>query len=466
PKKRSKGAHAKGSRTEGTSSKSKRHGKLEMLPELNLDVLFHIFTFLRPMDLLNLARTTKAFRRLLMRKSLAFVWAAARKQTEQDFPDCPPDLSEPQYANLAFYPHCHVLVSAILLELHGRFTGGCGCVIVWDAERDGMLLFSGYLMFTISFRNSLHSLGSKIPNLLNVLPSERYEFVSQRRNLVSDINEHAKQCEAWFNHVDVARKYELMDAQTEREERFETEINYFGQDTIAVEQDHIFRSSKQLTERGTIYVASPMEIEVYRPRRNLLTILYDDYVRNPPPTGPVVDLLPPLGDVIDLVPFDMIIKLPEDVKVDNATFKLAFDQLPTLTGEWKARAEAQLASLVNIPANIPAAEQYQEKESESNVERLKLASAVFEVKWGLSRGELLAYPDILAHPVFDNHLPGSTFYSEYTRVWSLLDSCGTRVVELFCRASHVVRLCGLDPHTATVDHMDRRNPRLICRQCN
>ncbi|KIJ10783.1 hypothetical protein PAXINDRAFT_85522 [Paxillus involutus ATCC 200175] len=115
PKKRSKGTHAKGIQNEGTSSKSRRRGKLEMLPELNLDVLFHIFTFLRPLDLLNLARTTKAFRQFLMQKSLAFVWVAARRQIEHDFPDCPSDLSEPQYANLVFYPHCHV--SAVFLGI-------------------------------------------------------------------------------------------------------------------------------------------------------------------------------------------------------------------------------------------------------------------------------------------------------------------------------------------------------------
>jgi hypothetical protein len=97
-----------------------------------------------------------------------------------------------------------------------------------------------------------------------------------------------------------------------------------------------------------------METEVYRPRRNLLTILYYDYVENPAPTGAVVDLLPSLDDVAKFVPFDAIIKLPENVKVDNATFKPAFDQLPTLTGEWKARAEAQLASLRQYSCQPPS----------------------------------------------------------------------------------------------------------------
>jgi hypothetical protein len=69
------------------------------------------------MDLLNLARTTKAFRQLLMRKSSAFVWKAALGQVE-GLPDCPPDLSEPQYTNLVFYPHCHV---SLMVLLHRTF---------------------------------------------------------------------------------------------------------------------------------------------------------------------------------------------------------------------------------------------------------------------------------------------------------------------------------------------------------
>ncbi|KAF8841801.1 hypothetical protein BDN67DRAFT_966699 [Paxillus ammoniavirescens] len=496
PKKRSKGAHA---HTKGTSRKPRRRGKLEMLPELNLDVLFHIFTFLRPMDLLNLAHTTKAFRRLLMQKSLAFVWAAARRQIEQDFPDCPPDLSEPQYANLAFYPHCHNcgrIVRKIYWQLRRRYCLACRKTRL--NSRFG-ILYPLYVLPTEVLKiNSTRSErvvdveqhDKLLKEYTKLSMDKRDEFVSQRRKLLSDINQHATQCEAWIDRVDAARKCELMKAQAAREESimsrlkdigYEAEIDYFGSGSITSGRDAIFKSPKQLTEREwqnfrpkLIELMDEMrkermETEVYPPRRNLLTILYYDYVENPAPTGAVVDLLPSLDDVAKFVPFDTIIKLPENVKVDNATFKPAFDQLPTLAGEWKARIEAQLASFVNIPANLLAAEaptDGHEQERESSVERLKLASAVFEVKSGLSRGELLAYPDILAHPVFDNLLPGPMFYTKAMRVWSLFDSHGTSVVELFGGASHVVRLCGLDPQTATVDDMDRRNPRLICRQCN
>ena len=62
---------------------------------------------MHPRDLLNLARTTKDFRTFLMSRNAAPFWKAARQQVE-GLPDCPAHLSEPAYANLVFFSHCHV----------------------------------------------------------------------------------------------------------------------------------------------------------------------------------------------------------------------------------------------------------------------------------------------------------------------------------------------------------------------
>ncbi|EJF65431.1 hypothetical protein DICSQDRAFT_51153 [Dichomitus squalens LYAD-421 SS1] len=70
------------------------------------NILFEIFVSLRPGDLLNLSRATRAFRALLMSRQSAPFWREARKQFE-DLPDPPSYLSEPAYANLLFSAHCH-----------------------------------------------------------------------------------------------------------------------------------------------------------------------------------------------------------------------------------------------------------------------------------------------------------------------------------------------------------------------
>ena len=66
-----------------------------------------IFAFMHPRDLLNLARTTKPFRNLLMMETARPMWKAAMRRVE-DLPPCPPYMSEPKYINLLFFPHFHV----------------------------------------------------------------------------------------------------------------------------------------------------------------------------------------------------------------------------------------------------------------------------------------------------------------------------------------------------------------------
>ncbi|KAF8549751.1 hypothetical protein OG21DRAFT_1420858, partial [Imleria badia] len=81
-----------------------------------------IATYIRPLDLLNLARTCTSLRQLLMDKSSAFVWKIARRQVS-GLPDCPADLSEPEYANLVFYAHV------------AQGYGKCAKTILWTMRR-------------------------------------------------------------------------------------------------------------------------------------------------------------------------------------------------------------------------------------------------------------------------------------------------------------------------------------------
>lgn len=71
------------------------------------NTLDQIFGHLRPYDLLRLARTTKALRDILMRRSAISIWKDARASIA-GFPETPDDMDEPQYAHLAFEPFCTV----------------------------------------------------------------------------------------------------------------------------------------------------------------------------------------------------------------------------------------------------------------------------------------------------------------------------------------------------------------------
>ena len=110
-----------------------KRGLLDDLPNQPLDIVYEVcftrFIHFRafdlptlqilsrcsPLDLLRLARTTKAFRTLLMSRSSIAIWKSARELSSDPqvigMPDPPPYLSEPALANLAFDPHCHVRIT-------------------------------------------------------------------------------------------------------------------------------------------------------------------------------------------------------------------------------------------------------------------------------------------------------------------------------------------------------------------
>ncbi|KAE9395101.1 hypothetical protein BT96DRAFT_923036 [Gymnopus androsaceus JB14] len=71
-----------------------------------LDIFFEVFMHLEPGDLLQLARSLKNLRNVLLRKSSESIWRIARSNV--GLPPPPDDLSEPQYAHLVFFnAYCH-----------------------------------------------------------------------------------------------------------------------------------------------------------------------------------------------------------------------------------------------------------------------------------------------------------------------------------------------------------------------
>ncbi|KAF9228218.1 hypothetical protein BS17DRAFT_773271, partial [Gyrodon lividus] len=466
---RAKPTQGKHSQATESYKRRRRRGRLEMLPELNLDVLFQVLSFLHPMDLLNLARSAKAFRQLLMRKSFAFAWKTARGQVEGP-PDCPPDLSEPQYANLAFYPHCHNcgnVVPTIHWRLRRRY---CplqlrkGCV---HPMNDG-----GLPEETLKVNESLGNkfAGNKFPYVdikqLGAFMEEykkvpldtRDEFRANKRLQVCAINKHASECEAWHQHITDARKFELQNARIARAESifarleglgYEAEINYHGTGYIEGFQPSTFNKARS-TEWDSIY--PQLEEAVYNPRRKLLVELYDAYVRQPAPEGAAVDLFPSIADLVHFAAFDTIIKLPEETNI------------PALVQDWRANVDAQLAALVIIPAESSTSGVSTDDVGDQKLtpgDRLRLAGAVFQVR---TSSDPMMYPDILDLPVFNSCYCSSIAFREIRgQPWSVMD--GGAVVELFTGAAHVVRACGMDPQTATVEDMDQRNARLMCNHC-
>ncbi|KAM5540152.1 hypothetical protein V8D89_006292 [Ganoderma adspersum] len=80
--------------------------------DLPLDVFMEIASYLYPLDLIHLSRTSGELRRTLMSRNSRPIWTTSFDNVVE-LPPCPADLSEPVYAALVFDIHCFVTVSII-----------------------------------------------------------------------------------------------------------------------------------------------------------------------------------------------------------------------------------------------------------------------------------------------------------------------------------------------------------------
>ncbi|KAH7920429.1 hypothetical protein BV22DRAFT_1133083 [Leucogyrophana mollusca] len=475
----------------------KRRGRLEMMPTMNLDVLFQILSLLHPMDLLNLARTTQAFRHLLMRKSSAFVWKTARLQIE-GFPDCPPDLSEPAYANLAFYPHCHScgkIAYIVLWRFRVRYCAGCKQrkdVDFYDYPRRDIprgvlpVAFRGN-----SSRRQYHT--SDYVSLCEALDkpdSNREEILSRFSSRTAAINEmtpppqHADLCESWQRSNLKARKTSLRDVRDSRrleimawleDTGFKPEIDFIGAYRFAGHA--IFKESQALNNRTwprvrsilTNYMTSirerRLEKTVYSPRCEQLVLAYKLYMQHPAPPGAAFEYLPHVADLSVLPEFDNVITLPEDVVVGIEMFTPGFAQIPSFVPRWREAADRELA-------NFCLGTEWDSGTHADAVKRLQLASSVFSAT-GEYCEDIAFYPQILSHHCL-TQVPLKPYSGDGDSLTSLRWSAlgghpwGTMKlgVSLLTAAASVVRVCGLDPEHATQDDMDKRDARLVCERCS
>ncbi|KAJ6535507.1 hypothetical protein B0H19DRAFT_1271258 [Mycena capillaripes] len=73
--------------------------KLEMFPEMHIDIVLEVLRHLHPLDLLHLSRTTREFRALLHGPALDTIW---RESFIQPLPPCHSDIAGRRWAHLLF----------------------------------------------------------------------------------------------------------------------------------------------------------------------------------------------------------------------------------------------------------------------------------------------------------------------------------------------------------------------------
>lgn len=110
-------------------------------PAFDTDILSHpiflesrkIFGHLAPIDLLQLARVSKAFRQVLMAKSSAWLWRATWNNIPGT-PSAPEDMTEPAWTQLLFGGAiCYVLKIPVIPMLYADDI--CAIELRWQDEQ-------------------------------------------------------------------------------------------------------------------------------------------------------------------------------------------------------------------------------------------------------------------------------------------------------------------------------------------
>ncbi|KAE9402066.1 hypothetical protein BT96DRAFT_1017879 [Gymnopus androsaceus JB14] len=400
-----------------------RLGLLERLArDVPLDIMFEIFGYLNNCDLLNLARTSRDLRGVLMSKSSELIWRTARSNME-GLPPPPKGLSEPHYADLLFGKHCYATVSL----LSGPFVLDAvrSCAVKTfphfqtlkraqpKAYRDENILprerIAGIYRYV---RKSTPARQVGHPAMSECLKQEyealeddeqRVVWIQLKKEEAEAVQEHGRLCENWYETMSKNRDNKLTEKRKEAVIRKLEDLGWgeeikliFHPSTVQVN----FSSSARHSLFSHDLVKQPKELTEQAWRR-----MRDDLV---------------------------------DILSDHKTRRLATEQEET--------AHQRYSKLERVYAHFSTAD----------------LREPFPPLGDILNHQLLEYL-IWETPTEDNLTEGffsdklSELLPDFVQQW--------RLAKALSVLKEVVEECGLDPSTATKNDMDVVNPLVECLVC-
>ncbi|KAI0072231.1 hypothetical protein K474DRAFT_420107 [Panus rudis PR-1116 ss-1] len=362
-----------------------RRGGLQDLPKMPLDILLEIFSHVHPMDLLNLARTSQAFRRfLLSRTEASLLWRAARANVPE-LPNIPDNISEPAFANLLFDPHCHSCLKPVTSEpiwiFRKRYCKDCklsNIELMHDViMSDPMGRFFSpmapcplpYAVNAISIRGQrkeivalhapdLEQLRAEF-NKLNT-DAEKNAFIQEQRSLSTRLRTQYDKCSSWFATRKVVRQCELDNMRAARFQAIEVRLkeegwgpalefmteHQFGYFSGHPLQDiPIVRQPKPLTSRTWPRVYKEILPALERAEQGRMKMERKDLMKS---RLEILERLieefkvscrfffPGLRQVAQFPDFVEIIRAPSDVNITEDSFRALRHRLRDVVTTWEA----------------------------------------------------------------------------------------------------------------------------------
>ncbi|GJE86898.1 hypothetical protein PsYK624_029810 [Phanerochaete sordida] len=504
-----------------SSKPRRRRGKLAGLTELPIDVIIEVVMHLNPGDLLSLARTTKAFRDLLMRKSSAFLWKAARENLE-DYPSCPEDMNEPGLASFLYTNYCSSClkpnVKWIYWEVRARYCKACAAALDERLYRNLRLstVVKEGVPFTATERNrglqaflptffldEYQKEGSlpwitfepdltKLRNALTAEPGRYKEILDEHQQRMKRIRECLSEMRKWHAQKLVARELELKDI---RHERYADIIERLRNDGWGEDVDRIMdlehglakfrdlpcvKEPRPLTDRTWANVsdtlvqwlevsrADMIEEERLRVSRARLQI-FDRVLGSVSPYRPGepsrVDValgMPEIREVVERPPREL---------VTEESFAFLHDAFPAFRARWRKEADAYLGQLVRAatgslredidPMQLAVAAAFRCASCKDVLVYPAVLSHNCRALTRERQAQLMSEADPYRHVVLDVFMLKSRYSTELIH-W---DPSVFKYIAEVKAIKRVVALAKLDYRTATRADMDESPMRFACLAC-
>ncbi|KAL1727404.1 hypothetical protein EV714DRAFT_286523 [Schizophyllum commune] len=466
---------------------TRQRRKLSALLELPLDVVYEIFSHLHPSHLLNVSRTNKALRAMLMCKNARSVWKASFGN-DPDIPPVPDDLNEPQYARLLFDKSCMEClapnVSTVAWGARWRCCKKCfeyefwpeekiyGLVELEPYDRDLKDVVPGSLLKDKSGEMTMFY---KVKQVLAFLheaknywgdPEKAKVWVEEKVAKSKKQEDHGFLLQDWDSMRQEARARELDEIRHQRQEAIFERLRALGwgeeveKSRFKLIENSNVSKAQPLTDYGwskikdnvVNHIASLREVRLINEksrRYKAFSDAYDAFLLAQPP----VSVFPPVGSLVDLDHVrHAIYDTPVEDDLSDEAIRHLVDAIPTSWFDtWRASAEKQLRDKIV------------EKLGDGAPTNLALASVVFTYTpaWATdaSQVRLVRYPEVLTDPTITDEFDVKASETRKRTGYMPWSAAGIDFSEAINgRARFFVELAGLDPETATHEDMALADP--------
>ncbi|KAG2119938.1 uncharacterized protein F5147DRAFT_666063 [Suillus discolor] len=500
----------------GTALAVKRSGRrkktLSLIVTVPIDILLEICSFLEPVDLSHLFHAHKAFRKVLSSNHAVSVWKAARVN-RGGVPDCMPDMSEVEWADLLF---------------GGSDCQECGMKRVWGIDfgmrrrvcqpclNENLLCKSAFpfvfpeydpiILDLIPFssigvedhdHDYIADLGckffwsddiSKMADELEVYLKPGAEqaledFKQSRKKYVDSDSNHIAVCDAWVASDRAQQSLRARELHSQNTKLFQARLVDLGHDAEDVERmfdhHHYGVLDKEFTdarwkrlipkvERKLAQLQEEWRFENQREvssiRESKLLTMYHKYVR-PLPQG----IVPPPRDFLKLCDIAEFIKSPPtgDTEGDVQPCDAFAKKIPQFCAEYMHKKKLELTRLLALSTDAvqdTTTLQGQGINAPDDM-LLQLATSVFQCTYPRSF-PLITWDKVQYHQGSSSHSQRMALRSSYALMMSISPCTFSISPRGVAAVRSLLSLVGLDAQTTTATTMDDLQCRFFCSNCS